>query len=192
MKILARLLFFIVPLSIASFASAQSETFTVEPATSQVTFALGDGGHHVNGIFHVQRGSVNFDPSTQSVSGMIVVAAGSGNSGKPSRDKKMNAEELNSDQYTEITFAPKSYQGTLAPTGDSTIRVSGVFTLHGMPHDITVPMQILIQGANLSAKGHFVVPYVQWGLKDPSVFILKVAKQVDIDLDLKGQVAAAK
>jgi putative ABC transport system permease protein len=54
--------------------------------------------------------------------------------------------------------------------------------------DLTVPMQIHIDENNLSAKTHFVVPYVQWGLKDPSVFILKVAKEVDIDLTLAGGV----
>ena len=86
-----------------------------------------------------------------------------------------------------MTFAPSSYQGTLAPSGDSTIQVSGVFTLHGTPHDITVPMQIHIDGASLTAKGRFTVPYVQWGLKDPSIFVLKVAKEVDIDLSLSGQ-----
>ncbi len=192
MKMLLPFLSLIVPMSIASVAGAQSETFTANPTTSQVAFALGDGGHHVNGVFHVQSGSVSFDPSAQSISGLIVVAAGSGDSGDPSRDKKMNSEVLNSDQYTEIAFAPKSYQGTLAPTGDSSIQVSGVFTLHGAPHNIMVPTQVHIQGTDLTAKGHFVVPYVNWGLKDPSVFILKVAKQVDIDLELKGQVAPVK
>ncbi len=191
MKILVRLFFLILPLSVASAASAQSETFTVNPAASQVDFALAGTGHHVNGTFHVQSGSVIFDPQAQSISGSIVVAAGSGNSGETSRDKRMNSEVLNSDQFAEISFAPKSYQGTLAATGDSSIQVSGVFTLHGTPHDIVVPMQIHIEGSNLTAKGQFVVPYVKWGLKDPSIFILKVAKEVNIDLNLQGRVTAA-
>ena len=41
--------------------------------------------------------------------------------------------------------------------------------------------------SNLSAKGHFTVPYVKWGLKDPSIFVLKVAKEVEIDLALNGR-----
>ncbi|HVU46439.1 MAG TPA: YceI family protein [Terracidiphilus sp.] len=188
MKTYAQILVPVVSFALLGSAYAQHRTFTVDPAASQVDFALAGTGHHVQGIFKVQSGAIDFDPGAQTISGSIVVAAASGNSGEPSRDKKMNSEVLNTDQYAEISFAPKSYQGTLAPVGDSTIQVSGVFTLHGAPHNITVPMQIHIDSTNLTAKGQFVVPYVQWGLKDPSVFILKVAKEVQIDLNLAGHV----
>ena len=100
----------------------------------------------------------------------------------------MNTDVLDVPHYADISFVPKSYQGAIAAIGDSTIQGSGVFTLHGTPHDMTAPMQIHIDGTTLTAKGHFTVPYVKWGLKDPSIFILKVAKEVDIDLTLSGQV----
>ena len=153
-----------------------------------MAFALAGTGHHVNGTFHVQSGTVDFNPAASKISGSIVVAAGSGDSGEPSRDKKMNSAVLDVAHYTEVSFSPRSYQGTIAASGDSTIQVTGTFTLHGTAHDIAVPMQIHIDGGNLTAKTHFTVPYVQWGLKDPSVFILKVAKEVDIDLTLAGTV----
>jgi polyisoprenoid-binding protein YceI len=188
MKTSFHLLIFSLPLLIASAAFAQHQTFTVTPDSSQVAFALGGNGHHVNGTFHVQSGTVDFDPGAKKISGSVVVAAGSGNSGEPSRDKKMNSEVLDVAHYSEVTFAPTSYQGTIAASGDSTIQLTGTFTLLGTPHDLTVPMQIHIDGRNLTAKTHFTVPYVQWGLKDPSVFILKVAKEVDIDLTLAGNV----
>ena len=187
MKIYAKALFLALPLSLAPAAFAQHQTFTVNPDASQVAFTLGGSGHHVQGTFHVQSGSIDFDPGAQKISGSVVVAAGSGNSGEPSRDKKMNSDVLDTAHFAEVTFAPSSYQGAIAPSGDSTIQVSGVFTLHGTPHDLTLPMQIHIDGANLTAKGHFTVPYVKWGLKDPSIFILKVAKEVDIDLSLSGR-----
>jgi polyisoprenoid-binding protein YceI len=190
MKTYAHAFFFALPLALAPLAQAQHQTFTVSPDQSQVGFLLGGNGHHVQGTFHVQSGSIDFDPRAQKISGLVTVSAGSGNSGDPSRDKKMNADVLDTAQFAEVTFAPGSYQGNLAPSGDSTIQVSGVFTLHGASHNITVPMQVHIDGSSLTAKGHFTVPYVQWGLKDPSVFILKVAKEVDIDLTLSGRLAA--
>ena len=191
MKMNARLLFLALPLSLATTAFAQHETFTVNPQTSQVSFGLSATGHHVDGTFHVQDGVIAFDPSAQTISGSVVVAAGSGNSGDKNRDKKMDSEVLNTDKYTDITFQPKSYTGKLAPTGDSNIQVSGIFTLHGSTHNITVPMHVHIAGSSLEAKGQFQVPYVKWGLKNPSVFILKVAKVVDIQLDLKGGLTPA-
>jgi polyisoprenoid-binding protein YceI len=145
----------------------------------------------VEGSFHVQSGTIDFDRNAQTISGAVVVAAGSGNSGDQGRDKKMNSDVLDVAHFAEVSFAPKSYQGTVAPSGDSTIQVTGIFTLHGTPHDLTVPMQIHIDGAALTAKTHFQVPYVQWGLKDPSIFILKVAKVVDIDLMLEGRLSSS-
>ena len=191
MKDLVRAAVFVALLLFASGVFAQHQTFTVDPNASQIAFALGGSGHHVNGTFHVQSGSIDFDRTAHTISGSVVVAAGSGNSGEPGRDKKMNNDVLDVAHYSEITFVPQKYDGAIAPAGDSTIQVSGTFTLHGTPHDLTVPMQIHIDNAALTAKTHFTVPYVKWGLKDPSVFILKVAKEVDIDLTLAGKVDPA-
>ncbi len=171
-------------------AFAQQQVFTVDPQASQLAFTLGDVLHSVHGTFHVQSGSVTFSRGTPKISGSIVVAAGSGNSGNETRDKKMSKDILNAPQFTAASFSPASYQGTIAASGDSTVQVTGTFTLHGAPHPITVPMQIHIEGTQCTAKTHFVVPYVQWGLKDPSTFILRVAKEVQIDLTLSGQLPA--
>jgi polyisoprenoid-binding protein YceI len=178
------------PLLLASTALAQHETFQVNPGSSDVAMTLGASDHATHGTFHVQSGSINFDPKAAQISGTVVVAAGSGKTGNDSRDKKMTTEVLDAPHFTDITFTPKSYQGTIASTGDSTIQVTGVFTLHGTPHDLTLPMQIHIDGTQCTAKTHFVVPYVKWGLKDPSIFILKVAKEVDIDLTLVGTLSS--
>ena len=191
MKNIARSLILILPLSIASNSFAQQQTFTANPPACDVAFALVGSGHEVKGIFRVQSGTIQFDPSAPKMSGLIVVSAASGDSGDKGRDKNMRSNVLDVDHFADVTFAPQSYQGTIAPTSDSSIQVSGTFTLHGTPHDITVPMQVHIDGTALTAKGKFVVPYVKWGLKDPSVFILKVAKDVQIDLTLSGTLSPA-
>jgi len=172
-------------------AFAQHQTFTVDPQTSTVAFTLGGSGHATEGTFHVEKGAVDFDRSSPKMSGSILVSAASGKTGNDSRDKKMINEVLDAPHFSDVTFAPQSYTGAIAPTGDSTIQVTGVFTLHGAPHDMTVPMQIHIDGANCTTKTHFVVPYIKWGLKDPSWFVLKVAKEVDVDLTLKGSLSPA-
>jgi polyisoprenoid-binding protein YceI len=123
------------------------------------------------------------------MSGSVAVLAGSGKTGNDSRDKKMNKDILKVDQYTTVSFAPKTYTGTIAPSGDSTIQVSGVFTLVGNPHDLTIPMQIHMDGSKATARAQFVVPYVQWGLKNPSFMFWKAENDVAIDLNLVGEVS---
>jgi polyisoprenoid-binding protein YceI len=192
MKTITRSLIFALSLALAPLVFAQHQTFTVNPDASKVAFALGGNTHHVDGTFHVQSGSIDYDRSAQTISGSVIVAAGSGNSGDQGRDKKMNSDVLDVAHFADVSFVPKSYQGTIPASGDFTIQVTGVFTLHGTPHDLTAPMQIHIEGTALTAKTHFTVPYVQWGLKDPSIFMLKVAKVVDIDLTLTGSLTPTK
>jgi polyisoprenoid-binding protein YceI len=100
----------------------------------------------------------------------------------------MSKDVLDAASFAEISFVPRSYQGTIAATGDSSIQVTGTFTLHGTQHELTVPMQLHFAGSTLTTRTHFSIPYVQWGLKDPSFMMFKVAKEVGIDLNLTGNV----
>ncbi len=191
MKTIAKLLFIVVPLFLQPCVFAQHQTFNVNPDSSEVAFSLGGSDHSVHGTFHIQSGSIDFDRSAPNIAGSVVVAAGSGNSGNQGRDHKMTADVLDAPHFADVSFVPKSYQGTIAASGDSSIQVTGTFTLHGTPHELTVPMEIHIDGSSLTAKTHFSVPYVQWGLKDPSMFMLKVAKEVGIDLTIVGRLSSA-
>jgi len=171
-------------------ALAQHQTFAVNPEASEVKMKLNTTHEVVNGTFHVQSGSINFDRTASHISGIVIVAAGSGKTGNDGRDKKMNKDILKVDQFATVSFAPKTYDGTIAPSGDSTIQVSGVFTLLGTDHDLTIPMQIQIDGSKATAKGQFVVPYVRWGLKNPSFLIWRAENDVAIDLTLVGNIAS--
>ncbi len=192
MKMKMPALLFALSLSLLTNAIAQNRTLTVDSDASKVAFKLAGSAHETEGTFHVQSGSINFEMSAPTMSGSVVVSAASGNTGNDGRDKKMHNDVLDVAHFADVSFSPKSYQGTIAASGDSTIQVTGVFTLHGAPHDMTVPMQVHIEGSNCTAKTHFTVPYVKWGLKDPSIFILKVAKEVEVDLTLVGHIADAK
>jgi polyisoprenoid-binding protein YceI len=173
----------------APAALAQHQTFVVNPDACEVKMTLKTTHELVNGTFHIQSGSIEFDRRAQTISGSVVVAAGSGKTGNDSRDKKMNKDILKVDQYTTVSFAPKTYTGTIAPSGDSTIQVSGVFTLIGIAHDLTIPMQIHMDGSKAMARAQFVVPYVQWGLKNPSFLIWKAENDVEMDINLVGQIS---
>src|ERR1700676_5018888 len=174
---------------LAPVALAQQQTFVANPDASEVKMTLKTTHELVNGTFHIQSGSVEFDRSTPKMSGSVVVLAGSGKTGNGSRDKKMNKEILQVEQYATVSFEPKSYAGAIAPSGDSTIQVTGIFTLLATPHEIIIPILVHLEGTTATAKSHFVVPYIQWGLKDPSFLFWKADKDVAIDLFLTGRLS---
>jgi polyisoprenoid-binding protein YceI len=171
-------------------AAVGESHYVLDPAQSSVRFAL-TGPHEVDGTFHIDSGDVSFDRATGKMSGKIVVASTSGDSGNDSRDKKMKKDQLKVSEFPDVTFAPSSFTGQLGESGSSQIQVQGTFTLLGQPHEITVPMTVQINGTHCTAVGTFNVPYVQWGVRDPSIFMLKVGKDVRIDLSLTGQIAPA-
>lgn len=174
---------------LASPALAQHQTFVINPDASQVDMTLKTTHELVHGTFHLQSGSIEFDRSTPNMSGSVVVLAGSGKTGNGSRDKKMNHDILEVEQHATVSFEPKSYTGAIAPSGDSTIQVTGIFTLLGTPHEITIPIVVHLEGTTAAANAHFVVPYIQWGLKDPSFMFWKADKDVAIDLNLVGSIS---
>ncbi len=170
-------------------ALAQHQTFVINPDASEVKMTLKTTHELVHGTFHLQSGSIEFDRSNPKMSGSVVVLADSGKTGNGSRDKKMNHDVLEVEQHATVTFEPKSYTGAIAPSGDSTIQVSGIFTLLGAPHEITIPIVVHLEGTTAAANAHFVVPYIQWGLKDPSFLFWKADKVVAIDLNLVGSIS---
>jgi hypothetical protein len=180
---------FALAVLLAPDAMAQRQTFVANPDASEVKMTLKTTHEVVNGAFHIQSGSLEFDRSTAKISGSVVVLAGSGKTGNGSRDKKMNKDILEVEQHATVSFEPKSYTGAIAPSGDSTIQVTGIFTLLDTPHQITIPILVHIEGTTATAKAHFVVPYIQWGLKDPSFLFWKADKDVAIDLFLTGRLS---
>ncbi|HEY6489543.1 MAG: YceI family protein [Terracidiphilus sp.] len=180
---------FALAVLLAPAALSQRQAFVVNPDRSEVKITLKTTHELVNGAFRVQSGSIEFDRSAPAMSGSIAVVAGSGKTGNGSRDKKMNKDVLHVEQYATVSFEPKSYAGSIAPSGDSTVQVTGIFTLLGTPHEILVPVLIHLDGASATAKARFVVPYVQWGLKNPSFLIWKAEDDVAIDLNLVGTIS---
>ncbi|HEY3928700.1 MAG TPA: YceI family protein [Candidatus Koribacter sp.] len=172
-------------LASASLAIAQAANelrIDFDPASTKVEFTLGDVLHTVHGTFHLKSGSMHFDPATGAAGGLLVVDATSGNSGNDTRDHKMNKEILESDKFPEATFTPQRVIGQLAKQGSSDIQVKGIFRIHGADHDLTLNVPARVNGNQLQMQTQFIVPFVHWGMKDPSTFILRVNKEVQMSI----------
>jgi polyisoprenoid-binding protein YceI len=183
----AGLLFLIVG-STAKALLAQESTLELDPANTKIEFTLAASLHTVHGTFALKSGTIHFNLSTGSASGLVVVDASSGNSGNNGRDHKMHQEILESQRYPEITFTPAKISGTVKSEGNSSVQVDGIFKLHGTDHPLTLTLPTQVHGQSLSAQAHITIPYVAWGLKNPSTFILHVSDKVDIDINAVGRV----
>ena len=75
----------------------------------------------------------------------------------------------------------------MAAQGAWTFQVQGMFAINGTEHEITVPVRVEMAPGHWSATSHFSVPYVKWGMKNPSTFILRVDQTVDIDIQASGE-----
>lgn len=167
-------------------AEAQPSALQCDPAQTTAKFTLGDVLHSVHGAFKVKRCDIRFDPTSNKLDGEIVFDATSGESGNASRDRKMQKNVLESNRYPEIVFRPAHFEGNIVPTGASVVQVSGLFGIHGAEHEITVPVQVNLAPERWTASAHFPVPYVKWGMKNPSVLFLRVGDTVNIDFQGAG------
>jgi len=169
-------------------ATAQSQELRLhfDPSKTTITFTLGDILHTVHGSFQLKSGDVEYQIAGKSVSGNLTVDATSGQSGNHSRDRKMHKEILESARYPVISFRPDRVEGNVATLGTSNIQVHGMFSIHGADHELTMPIRVETFADHWTADSHFTIPYVKWGIKNPSTFVLRVSESVEIDVHASG------
>jgi polyisoprenoid-binding protein YceI len=171
----------LLALAISGAASAQETVLQIDPAHTKVEFTLGDVLHTVHGTFTLKRGDVRFDNSGKAA-GELVVDAASGQTGSETRDRRMNAVILESARYPEIVFRPDRVEGKVASPGPSQVRLHGTFEIHGQQHEVALPLEVNAAEGQFTATGTFPVPYVKWGMKNPSTLFLRVNDTVQITI----------
>jgi polyisoprenoid-binding protein YceI len=160
-------------------APARAVVLAVNAAQSKINYVLGTTLHTVHGTFGLKRGAIQ-----------IVADATSGQSGDTKRDKKMHKDVLESEKYTEVVFRPDRVDGKFSGGGAVSIQMHGTFALHGSNHELSVPVTGEITGDHWRGTGTFKIPYVEWGLKSPSNFLLKADPVVEVELELVGTIQA--
>ena len=183
LRCLATLLCSVTIAGCASVLQAQETTLQLDPASTTIHFTLGASLHTVHGTFRLKSGVIHFNPATGQASGVITVDATSAETGNNSRDRKMHREILESQRFPEITFSPRKVSPVpISLRGNSTVQVDGTFRLHGDDHPVTLSLAVEVSGATIAVKTHFLIPYVAWGLKNPSTFLLRVSDHVDVEI----------
>jgi polyisoprenoid-binding protein YceI len=171
-------------------APAAEIVLAVDPAHSTVHWTVDSSLHTVHGTFNIKSGRVHFDPQTGKAGGEVIVFATSGDSGNDKRDTRMHKEILESAKYPEVVFRPSQVEGKVLPSGVSDVKLHGTFSIHGAEHELIAPVHAELVADHWKGTATFEVPYVEWGIKDASNFLLKVKKVVNVEIEMSGSVQA--
>ena len=163
----------------------------LDPAVTEVHYTLKDTLHTVKGTFHLTAGDIVFN-SSGDAHGQFTVDTGSGASGNDSRDGKMKREFLEVTSFPVATFAPQKVSGFSPAASSQKISVTGTMTVHGGSHPMTLEFTVAQEAALTTATTRFTIPYVEWGIKNPSIPFVKVEKEVTMDIVAKGTLTAEK
>jgi polyisoprenoid-binding protein YceI len=170
-----------------SAVAAKEITLKIDAANSKVHYMVDSTLHTVHGTFTLKDGSmVHFDPATGKAGGEVAVYATSGESGNSSRDERMHKEILQTGKYPDFIFRANQVEGTVTPGGSSDVKLHGVMLIHGGEHEIVAEVHAELAGDQWKGTAKFDVPYIQWGIKDPSNWVLKVKPVVSVEVDMTG------
>ena len=181
-------------------ALGADEVITLDPSQTKVEFTLAATMHTVHGAFRLKGGEIHLDLPTGKASGAVVVDTKSGDTGNSGRDRKMHFEVLESSKFPEIVFSPTRLKPTVDLKGilegrqqtPSRVEISGVIRLHGQDHEVTLVADVQRSSdGRLDVSTKFSVPYVQWGLKNPSTFLLRVSETVQLEVHSTVRVGPA-
>jgi len=167
-------------------AAAAEIQVHLEPESTTIEFTLKATMHTVHGTASLDRADFVFDTVSGAASGEAVVVSGSADTDKPKRDKKMHSSVLLSSEHPRIAIRAESIEGALELEGTSEVVLVGTMELIGAEHPIRVPMTVTIDDGTASVDAAFTVPYVEWGLDDPSTFVLRVGKEVPVTIHAEG------
>lgn len=170
--------------------AAAERTLRLDPAKTEIAFTLGATLHTVEGTARLESGEIRFDPETGEASGRMVVTTASTDTGNKGRDRDMHEKVLESARYPEIVFTPAAISGTFDPAAASHLTLRGSLEIHGASHPLSLEVDIEADGGRLTARTAFPVPYVEWGMKDPSKFVLRVEKHVEVTVVAVGELEA--
>lgn len=170
----------------------QEVVLVLDPVQCKVHYTVDSSLHTVHGTFNLKSGTVHFDPESGKAGGEIVVYATSGESGNSSRDARMHKEILETPKYPDAIFRPTMVEGKVSRTGDSDVKMHGVMKLHGKDYEMVVPVHAQLAAEHWTGTASFPVPYIEWGLKDPSNWLLKVKPIVDIEVEMAGTTSNQK
>lgn len=161
----------------------------LDPERSSLDFILDATMHKVEGHLGSASGRIAFDPESGLATGEVEIDLTRADTGIERRDRKMHQQVLETDRHPTAVYTVERVDlpGPIQQ-GRNEVQLHGVLEFHGSSHPVAVPAVAVLDGQRVSATGWLEIPYVDWGLTDPSFFVLRVAKTVRVELEVAGSI----
>jgi polyisoprenoid-binding protein YceI len=102
----------------------------------------------------------------------------------------MHEKILESQRYPEMVFEIERLSGKLNPVGQSEIELHGTLEMHSTRRPIAMPATVVTaDGKTVTGTGTLILSYLEWGLADPSFFLLRVEKEVHVTVKAVGRIS---
>ncbi|HWP56790.1 MAG TPA: YceI family protein [Candidatus Acidoferrales bacterium] len=160
----------------------------MEPEATKIRFVLQATLHEVAGSARLTEGKIRFDLERGSAAGVVRVDARSATTGIGMRDRRMHAQVLESERFPEIRFVAERVRGLGGGSPKRSGAVEGRISIHGVERPLALPIEAAVDEKRACLRSRFVIPYVEWGMKDVSTFMLWVGKTVEVRVDACGTV----
>ena len=176
-------------LALAPAARAEPFRLVLDPAATEISFTLGATLHTVHGKFALAAGELTFDPDTGAASGEIRVDARSGNTGIDRRDRVMHEEVLDSAHHALLVLRPERIEVKRRSADALAGTLFGSCEVRGASH----PLALAFEGTRSDGRARvtvtFDVPWVAWGLPNPSNALLSVDDTLAVSVSAAGALA---
>jgi polyisoprenoid-binding protein YceI len=119
---------------------------------------------------------------------VVVIDLRRATTGVERRDKKMHEKILETARFPNAVFHVErvNVPRTLRQ-GTNDLQLHGTLDFHGGRHPVSLSAQATLEGNQVRASGWLEIPYVDWGIPDPSFFVLRVAKVVTVEITAVGR-----
>jgi polyisoprenoid-binding protein YceI len=189
----------------AIIGGAAGHSYTIDAGRSKATIEVGKAGAFSFAAGHTHEvvapkitGTIVVDVddpvhssvrATIDASALKVTGKGESAGDVPKVQETMaGAQVLDVQQYPTIAFASKSVALKTRAGASLDVAVTGTLTIKGVAREITVPVNVRMEGGTLTATGQFPVKQSEFGIKPVSVGgVVSVKDAVNISFTIVGQ-----
>jgi polyisoprenoid-binding protein YceI len=158
---------------------SQPGTYRIDPHQATAGFELKATMHTVHGNTGKVSGEVHVVPEESgglALTGKIEIQAATLETGNVKRDATMHDTSLDVAEFPAIALEPERFTPSGPPAADGSVsgQILGRLTIRGVKHPVTVEATLTPQGSSITAEGTFDVAWADFGIPDPSFFVVRI------------------